>query len=49
MGNVVIAYRGAWMDGIAHFWSLAVEEQFYLLWPMVVPLTPPRVHIEKFR
>jgi peptidoglycan/LPS O-acetylase OafA/YrhL len=22
--------------GLAHFWSLAVEEQFYLLWPAVV-------------
>jgi peptidoglycan/LPS O-acetylase OafA/YrhL len=22
--------------GFAHFWSLAVEEQFYLLWPLIV-------------
>jgi peptidoglycan/LPS O-acetylase OafA/YrhL len=39
LGNFLNAMQGGWrMDGAltTHFWSLAVEEQFYLLWPTVV-------------
>ncbi len=32
---------GAWAD-LDHFWSLAVEEQFYLLWPLLVFLVRGR-------
>jgi peptidoglycan/LPS O-acetylase OafA/YrhL len=35
--NVYLARAGAWaLPYVSHFWSLAVEEHFYLLWPIVV-------------
>jgi peptidoglycan/LPS O-acetylase OafA/YrhL len=33
---------GAGVAAFPHFWSLAVEEQFYLIWPLVVRHTTPR-------
>jgi peptidoglycan/LPS O-acetylase OafA/YrhL len=37
LSNVQVAHSG-WQEPLhlGHFWSLAVEEQFYLLWPFVV-------------
>src|SRR5579862_3876052 len=29
-------------EPIGHFWSLAIEEQFYLLWPVIVFLCSPK-------
>lgn len=35
--NLDIAWQNAWNYGrLNHFWSLAIEEQFYIVWPLVV-------------
>lgn len=35
--NVIQSLQGAWCLGpLDHFWSLAVEEHFYLMWPMLI-------------
>jgi peptidoglycan/LPS O-acetylase OafA/YrhL len=30
---------------LGHFWSLAVEEQFYLIWPVFLALSPKRMRV----
>ncbi len=40
--NIFFARRGT-LDLLgAHFWTLSVEEQFYLLWPWLIVLLPSR-------
>ncbi|HXB91655.1 MAG TPA: acyltransferase [Puia sp.] len=43
MENWLFAVEG-WPPGKAlrHFWSLAIEEQFYIIWPLVVVLFSPK-------
>jgi peptidoglycan/LPS O-acetylase OafA/YrhL len=36
------ALVGHWDVGVGHLWTLAIEEQFYLTWPLVVFLVPTR-------
>ncbi len=40
--NLLIAREGNWIGQVTHFWSLAVEEQFYALWPLLILLVPSR-------
>lgn len=37
-----IFFGGFQSSGPGHFWSLAIEEQFYLVWPLMVYLLPQR-------
>jgi peptidoglycan/LPS O-acetylase OafA/YrhL len=41
--NIYIGKTGEWsFSYLEHFWSLAIEEHFYFLWPLVVFLLAPR-------
>jgi peptidoglycan/LPS O-acetylase OafA/YrhL len=38
--NIAIAFYKPQFEAAHHFWSLCIEEQFYLIWPWVVLLVP---------
>jgi peptidoglycan/LPS O-acetylase OafA/YrhL len=45
--NIGMAFKGGWLNSptwidLGHFWSLAVEEQFYMVWPFVVFCLKPK-------
>ncbi len=40
--NFYLVAHNEWIGGLSHFWSLSLQEQFYLVWPVVL-LVPRRV------
>ena len=38
LSNVVVYLKNAWIGRLSHFWTLAVEEQFYFIWFWIVIL-----------
>jgi peptidoglycan/LPS O-acetylase OafA/YrhL len=40
--NWLIALSNQWPPAISHLWSICVQEQFYLLWPLLILLLPRR-------
>jgi len=41
--NFHMAFLEKWPSGTAHYWTLAVQIQFYLIWPLVVFLSPRKL------
>ena len=42
--NFLISKSGTWSLGpVSHFWTLAIEEHFYIFWPFVVFLARPKL------
>lgn len=43
LSNFWYAHRNDWTPWLlCHFWSLSIEEQFYIAWPLIVLLAPRR-------
>ncbi|MDU0372547.1 acyltransferase family protein [Hymenobacter endophyticus] len=42
VSNILFYQTQHWGEGAGHFWSLAVEEQFYCLWPLLLFFWPWR-------
>jgi peptidoglycan/LPS O-acetylase OafA/YrhL len=43
VGNFYFALHSELYNSTSHLWSLAVEEQFYMVWPWVILLVPKRL------
>src|ERR1700741_3541182 len=40
--NWFMVFKGVYIGNRTHLWSLAVEEQFYLIWPFLIFMIPKR-------
>jgi peptidoglycan/LPS O-acetylase OafA/YrhL len=40
--NIHMAFLDAWPMGTNHFWSLSMQQQFYLVWPLIIWWLPHR-------
>lgn len=45
LSNIHMALLGYWPPGTNHFWSLATQQQFYLIWPFVIWFLPRKLLI----
>jgi peptidoglycan/LPS O-acetylase OafA/YrhL len=46
--NFYIAFKETWLGSIDHLWSLAVEEQYYLIFPYLILFLPKRYFLNTF-
>lgn len=46
--NIYIAINHTWLGVTDHFWSLAVEEQFYIFFPLLIFFIPRRLIVPFF-
>ena len=42
VANFHMAWMQGWPSGTAHYWTLAIQMQFYFFWPLMVFLAPRR-------